>query len=193
MPPVYAQDDGACGFALAEEVARYHLLTWQEQLVAFLVHEEGLALPGLIDFGADDFALAVLVLVVEGVVLQLHDAACQCLAQLQDGAASELRHVNALADFFAYLIVVFYLLCFAQGYFLVLVGHFSVRHDDAVVVDFEVTLVGVDDDVVVLVGAVHLGDDAAEAFFEHTYQRRPVDVVLFLEVGENLNHVYRLF
>ena len=168
-------------------------MTAQQQLVAFLVHEQGLALPGLIDFGADDFAFAVLVLVVERVVLQFHDAAGQCLPELQDGAASELRHIYALAHFLAFLVVVLYLPCLAQRDFLVLVGYLAVRHDDAVVVDFKVTLVGIDDDVVVLVGTVHLGDDAAEAFLQDADQRGAVDVVLLLEVGENLNHVYRLF
>ena len=190
---LHAEDDGASGFAFAEEVARNHFLAWQEKLVAFLVHEECLALPCLIDFGTDDLALAFLIFIIEGVVLQLHDAAGKGLPELQDGTAAEFGHLDALADLFVHLIVVLYLLCLAQRDFLVGVGHFAVGHNDAVVVNLKVALVGIDDDVVVLVGAVHLGDNVAEAFLQHAHEGSAVDVVFLFEVGENLNHVLRHF
>ena len=190
---LYTGDDGTSGLTFTEEVARNLFLTGQQQLVALFVHKKSLAFPSLIDFGADDFTLAVLILVVEGVIFQLHDAAGECLAQLQNCATAEFGHINTLAHFLSYLVVVLYLLCLAQGDFLVWVIHFTIGHNDAVVVNLEVALVGIDNDVVVLIGAVHLGDDVAEAFLQHAHQRSAIDVVLLLEVGENLYHVYRLF
>ena len=184
-----AQDDGTSAFALTEEIAWNLFLAGKEQFVAFLVHEKRLAFPCLIHFCTDDFSLAVFVLIVQSVVLQLHDSAGKGLSELKDGTASELGHVDELADFFANLVVLVNLLCFTQRDFLVLVVHFAIGNNHTIVVDLEVALVGIDDDVVVLVCAMHLGNDVAEAFFQHAYQSGTVDVVLFFKVGEHFYHV----
>ena len=71
---VHACYYGACGLSLAEEVAGDLLALGQQQLVAFLVEQQHFLVPHLIDLGRDYVADHVLVLVVEGVVLELEDA-----------------------------------------------------------------------------------------------------------------------
>ena len=88
-----------------EEVAGDLLALGEVELVLLVVHEEGLALPRLVDFGADEFAHAVLVLVVERVVLEFEDFSGQCLSEGEDGAASEVGEVDFLCHVFAHLVV----------------------------------------------------------------------------------------
>ena len=97
-----------------------------------------------------------------------------------------------MAHFLAHFVVVFYLLSLAQGYFLVGVVHFAVGHNDTVVVDLEIAFVGIGDDVVVLIGAVCLGEDTAETFFQHADQCGAVNVVFLFEVGESLYQLGRI-
>ena len=73
------------------------------------------------------------------------------------------------------------------------VGDGAVFDDGAVAVDLEVALVGVDDDVVVLVASLCLGDDAAEALFEHAHQGGAVDVLGFLELCKGVDEFVVLF
>ena len=91
-----------------------------------------------------------------------------------------------LRHFLARLVVLVDFLCLGEGNLGVGVREFLVLHYLAVAVDFEVTLVGVDDDVVVLVAAIRLGDDGAEALLEHADERRTVNVFRFLEFLEHV-------
>ena len=102
---VHAVDDGADVVAFVEEVAGYLLAFGQVKLVVLVVHEQGLALPCLIDLGGDEFAHAVFVFVVEGVVFEFEDFAGQGLTECQDGASSELGEVDGLADLLAHFVV----------------------------------------------------------------------------------------
>ena len=55
--------------------------------------------------------------------------------------------------------------------------------------DFEVALVGVDDDVEVGVGAELFDEDSAECFFEDADHCGPVDVFEFFELCESINQI----
>ena len=190
---VHARDDGTRGFALTEEVAGDLLALGQQQLVAFLVEQQHFLVPYLVDLGRDDVAYHVLVLVVEGVVLQLEDARGEGLAQRQYGAAAELREVDGLRHVLAHFVVVGNLACLAQADLHVGVFDLVVLDDGAVAVDFEVALVGVYDDVVVLVRALHFGYDVAEALFEHAHERGAVDVLCLFELCEGVDESVGLF
>ena len=56
----------------------------------------------------------------------------------------------------------------------------------------EVALVGIDDDVKVLVTAEYLGYNVAEAFLKNAHQGGAVDVLGLLELLEGLNHARTL-
>ena len=143
-------------------------------------------MPDLINLGGDNLAHLFLILIVEGIVLQLQDLRSECLAQGEDGTTSELREVNGLGDVLADLVVISNLLCLAEANLHVGVGDLAVFHHGAVAIDFEVALVGVDNDVVVLVASLHLGDDTAEALLEHAHKGGAVDVLGFLELCESI-------
>ena len=186
---VHPQDDGTDGLALAVLVGRYLLRFGQDELVALVVDDEHLAFPHLIHFAAHHLSHTVFVLVVERVVFQFQNLGGQGLPKGKDGSASELLEVDHFAYFLAHLVVVFYLLGVGQAYLLVLVGHLAVFHDGAVAVDFQVALVGVHDDVEVLITAEYLGNHAAEALFEHAHERGAVNVLGFLELFERFDHI----
>ena len=77
-------------------VGGYLLSLGQVELVALIIHEQHLALPYLINLAADHLSDLVLILLIERVVLELENLRCQCLAEVQDGAAAELREVHLL-------------------------------------------------------------------------------------------------
>ena len=84
-------------------------------------------------------------------MLQFQDAAGQSLAQGQDRAATKRLEVHLLAYFLAHLVVFLNLSRVTQADFPLWVFHFTVLYLGAVVVDFEVTLVGIHDNVVFVI------------------------------------------
>ena len=138
------------------------------QLVALVIHQKHLALPHLVDLSADNGAHLVLILLVEGIVVELKDFRSQRLAQVEDGAASELGEVDVLTHFLTHLIVGLNLQSLRQRNLLVLILHLIIVDDDAVAVNLEVALVGVYNHVEVLVRAEQLGQHVAEALLQHT-------------------------
>ena len=185
---LYLLHDGTDGLALTV-VVRWNLLgLWQVKLVALVVDEQYLTLPHLVNLSADNLSHLVLVLLVQRVVLQFQNLRGQGLAQVQDGTATELLEVYFLRNLLAYLVVGFYLLCLCQADFLVLVLYLTVSHHNTVAVNLEVTLVGVYNHVVVLVRTEHLGNDVAEAFFQHAHQCGTINVLCFFKFLKGLNH-----
>ena len=184
---VHAVYDGLHRVAVVEKVARYLLVLRKQQFCAVLINQERLALPCLIDFGGHELALALLVLIEEGVVFEFEDFAGERLAKGKDGAATKVGKLDGLADFFAHFVVRVNLTGLAQGDFLVGVGDVAVFHHFAITVDFAVALVRVDDNIEVFVGTVDFRNDRPETFFEHAYQRRAVDVFRFLELCKCLD------
>ncbi len=125
-------------------------------------------------------------------MLQFEYLGCESLTQVEDGTTAEFAEVHLLAHFLAYLVVGLYLLCILQRDFLVLVLHLAIGYNDAVTVYLEVTLVGVDDHVKILVTAEYLGDHVTETLLQNTHQCGAVDVLGLLELLEGLNHARTL-
>ena len=121
-------------------------------------------------------------------MLQLQNLRCQRLAQVQNGTTAELLEVYLLRNLLANFVVGLNLLGFAQRNLLVFVFYFAVSHHDAVAVNLEVALVGVHDDVEVLVRAKHLGDDITETLLQHTHQCGAVNVFCLFKFLKGLNH-----
>ena len=121
-------------------------------------------------------------------MLQFQNLRSQCLAQVQDGAATELLEVHLLRHLFAHLVVRLYLLGLAQFNLLVLILHLTVRHHHAVTVNLKVTLVGVHDHVEVLIRAVDFRNHVSETLLKHTHQCRTVNVLGLFEFLKGLNH-----
>ncbi len=162
----------------------------QEQLVLLVVEQQCLAAPCLIDLAADELALELLELVVDGLLLQVEYLALEGLAQVEDGAAAEFLEEDFLGVLLAHLGVgVVVGAGVAEGDLEVGVGHLAVGHYGEVLENLHVALVGVENDVEVLVGAEHFGQHVAERLLQHTDHRGLVDVFQFLELGELLYHV----
>ena len=109
----------------------------------------------------------VLKLAINAVLLEVENLACQCLTQVQDGAAAKLGEVDEHGEVFAHFASGVFLEGVAESYFLVRVLHFAIGHHHEVLIDFAVALVGVDDYVEVLVAAEHLSYHTAERLFQY--------------------------
>ena len=185
-------DDGTHGLALTIHVTGDLLALGQDEFVVVIVDEEHLALPHLIDLSGHDLTDLVLVFVVKLIVLQLQHLAGQCLTQREDGTATELSEVDRLGHFLADLVVGLNLARVGEADLLVLVSHLTVGDYHTVAVNFKVTLVGVDDDVKVLVAAVDLCQHVAEAFLQHAHERGAVDVLGIFKLPEGVDHRHLL-
>ena len=120
-------------------------------------------------------------------MLKLEDFARQRLAQGEDGAAAEALKVHQLRHLLADFEVFFYLPSFGEGYLAIAVYEVFICHHLSAARDFEVALVGIDDDGVVFVAAKELGDDTAETFLKHTEECGLVNVLHLVELVEGFN------
>src|SRR5574344_24815 len=184
---------GTHGLTFVIIVSRYLLRLRQMQLVTLIIDEQHFALPHLIDLSTYHLSHSILIFLIERVMLQFQDFRSQCLTQVQDSAATELREVHFLTHFLTHFIVRFYLLSIFQADFLVIILHFAVCHNNTVTVYLEVTLVRIDDDVIVLIAAKHLSDHVAETFLQHAHQCSAVDVRSLFKFLEGLNHTWTYF
>ena len=158
------------------------------ELITFIIHQQHLALPDLVNLAADNLSHLILIFLIERIMLKLQDLRSQRLTQVQNSATAELLEVHLLTHFLAYLIVGLNLLGFAQRYLLVLILHLAVGYYYAVTVNLKVTLIRVDDHVKVLIRSINLGDDVAETLFQHAHQCSTVDVLGLFELLKGLNH-----
>src|SRR5690606_6822159 len=190
VPHLHLPHHGAHGVALLDEIALDLLVLGQDQLVALVVQHQRLTLPHLVHLASDDVAHALLVLVVEVVLLQFHDAALEVLLQRQDVAAAKVLDLHLLAHLFAHLEIGVDLPGLAQLDIQIVVLAHAVLHDHAVQPDLQVTLVRVDDDVHVGLFAKALLHHAAEDILQDAHQGHTVDVLEVLELAEGLDEVY---
>ena len=121
-------------------------------------------------------------------MLQLEDLRSQRLAQVQDGTTAKLGKIHFLRHLLAYFVVGLNLLSLTQLDLLILILHLTIGYHHAVTVNLKVTLVGVHNHVKILVGTKHLGDDIAEAFFQHTHQCGTIDILRLFKIVKGLNH-----
>ena len=119
---------------------------------------------------------------VDVLFLQFQNLRCESLPQVQYHAAAERRELHFVGYLFAHFGLVVYLACVADAYLCFRIGHIVVVHHKAVAVNLKVSLVGVDDDIVVGVRAVHLGYHIAERVLKDVHESLTVDVLEFLEL-----------
>ncbi len=183
-------NDGAHGFALAEEVAGYGLALGQEKLVFLVVEEQRFAAPCLVHFACHKLAFKLLELIVDGFLLQVEDTALECLAQVEDSAAAELLEYDFAGMLLANLCLgVVVGTRVGQRYLQVGVLHLSIGHDFEILENLHVALVGVENHVEVLVGAEHFCQHVSERLFEHANHCGLVDVLKFFELGKLFDHI----
>ena len=163
------------------------------ELVAVLVEEQHLAAPGLVDFAGEDFTHLLGVFLIDIGLLDIHNAALEILADVQDSTAAECGERELLGIGVADLVVVVtaVLADLFESHFGC--GILHLLDNLEVLVDFAGSLVDVYDDVEVVRGTVSLGDLGKEHVFEHAHHHRAVDVLLFLEVLEGINQSYFFF
>ena len=177
-------DDGLDRVALAVEVVGNLLGLGKDQLVLLVVEDEHLPLPDLIDFARHDLADLLRVLLVEAGLLQVEDARGEVLPQRQHRAAAERRELDLVGVFVADLVGRVDGLHLRHGDLHVGILHGAVLHDGPVAPDFEVALLGVDDDVEILVRFVLFLKRVAEDVLQYADHRRFVDVLQLFELGK---------
>ena len=139
----HALHDGTDGVALMIVVGGNLLALGKGELVVFVVYNENLAFPHLIDLAGDNLAHAVFILIIELVVLELQNLGSQSLTQVENGTAAEIGEFHGLGDFLAHLIVGFYLAGIGEADLRIVVLDIAVFHHSAVAIDFAVALVGI--------------------------------------------------
>ena len=125
-------------------------------------------------------------------MLELKNLRSESLAQVEDGAATELGKVDTLRHVFAHLVVGLYLACLLERHLLVLVLYLSVSHYHTVAVYLEVAFVRVYDNVEVLVASEYLCENVAEALLQNAYQSSAVDVLCLLKLLERVEHAHHV-
>ena len=128
------------------------------ELVAVLVQDEDLVLPGLVHLAGEDLAHLAGVLLEDIGLLDVHDPALQVLADVQDAAAAEGGEAELAGVGVADLVVVVTGLLGDLFHGDLRGGILDFLHHLEVLVDLAVALVHVDDHVEVVGAAVGLGE-----------------------------------
>ena len=165
---LHALDDGADGVVLLEALARDLLGLGHAELVAVLVEDEDLVLPGLVHLAGEDLAHLAGVLLEDIGLLDVHDPALQVLADVQDAAAAEGGEAELAGVGVADLVVVVTGLGGDLFHGDLRGGILDFLHHLEVLVDLAVALVHVDDHVEVVGAAVGLGELGEEHILQDT-------------------------
>ena len=185
VPHFHLFNDGADHFTLAEEVAPNHFVARQQQFFAgVVVDDQNFALQNLVHFaqndGADQFGVPLVLFVLR----QFHQARNERLTRRHDGAPPEVDEVQLFVALFADFVVFVDAEGFADADLFQFVGHLAVGNDGADAPEFQVALLGVHDDVEVLVRTVFFPNQGAENVLEDAHHRRTVHILDVLEFGK---------
>ena len=184
---VYASHNGTYSFTLAIEVRRNLFCLREKQFIAFIIEQEDFLLPNLINFGSDDSAYLIDILVIQTILFQFQDLGSQCLAKIQDSTTTELSENHLIGYFFTYFVRRINLTCFRQRNLSVIVFQLLIFHHHTVTIDFKIPLVRVYNHVVILIGAKHFRNHTTERFFEHTHHGSAVNVLSILKFRKCIN------
>ena len=180
---------GTNHLSLAVIIGRDLVLLRQVHLVAFLVQEEHLTLPHLIELAGNDLTDHLCVLEVEVLLLQLQDFRSQGLTQVENHTTTEGLHIDLIGKVLADFDLGVGLTCLAQRDLGLRICYIVILHYQTVTIDLQVTLVGVNDDIVVCVRAVHLCDHVTERILQHIDEGLFVNSFEVLELRKNVNQV----
>jgi len=95
--------------------------------------------------------------------------------------------MNLVCYVFTYFKVFVNLTGFGQGYLRIFILQRVIFYDGAVAPNFKVAFVGIDDNVVVFIGAEHFGQHVPERLFEYADHGRAVNVFQLLEFRKGIN------
>src|SRR5690606_28704524 len=175
-------DDGPEHVALPVAVL-VDLALLREHQLGLVVDDEDLLPAGLVDLPDDDLADELGVLPVDVLLLDVADLLAERLERRLHGAPPEVVDGDGLGHLVPDLVV----LVDGEGVALLDLGHgvleVVVLDDLADVDDLDVAVVGVEDDLEVVVGAVALLDHGAEDVLDDDLERVAVDVILARDLG----------
>src|SRR5690606_2173200 len=176
-------DDGPEHVALPVAVL-VDLALLREHQLGVVVDDEDLLPAGLVDLPDDDLADELGVLPVDVLLLDVADLLAEGLKRRLHGAPPEVVDGDGLGHLVAHLVVLVDL----ERVGLLDLGHgvleVVVLDDLADVDDLDVPVVGVEDDLEAVVGAVALLDHRAEDVLDDDLERIAVDVLLARDLGE---------
>ncbi len=187
---LHTLDDSLDRIALAIEVVGDLLRLGQREIVVVIVADQHLALPHLIDLAGDDLAHLLRILLEECGLFQIEDARCQILTQRQHGATAELGHVDLVGILVAHLVGGVDRLDLRHRNLGVGVLDRPVLDDGTVAPDLQIALLGVDDDVEILVALELLLQSVTEDILQNTDQRSIVDALQLLELSEIADKIH---
>ena len=102
---LYLLDDSTNGLTLVIVVGRNLLCLRQVQFITLIIDEQHLTLPHLVNLSRNYLSDLVLILIIQGVVLQFQNLRSQSLTQVQNGTTAKLLEVHLLRNFLANLVV----------------------------------------------------------------------------------------
>ena len=177
-------DDRLNRVALAVVVVRDLLGLGQQEFVLLVVEDEHLLFPNLVDLARDEFADLLRVFAVKVGLFELQNARGEVLAQRQHRAAAERGELHLVGVFVADFVGGVDRLDLRDCDLHVGVLDGAVLDDRAVAPDLEVALLGVDDDVEVLVRFELFLQGVAEDVLQHADHGLLVDVLQLFELGK---------
>ena len=176
--------------SLAEEIGGYLLRLGQNKLVVFIVEEQQLFLPYLVNLTRYNLTDLLLVLVVQIVLFQFQNFGCQCLTEIEYGTPAEMFKLYLVGHLFAHFKIRVNLQCLRKGDLQVGILQFIIFHNGAVTPYFKIPLVGVDDDIIIFISTAGFRYHVAERLFQHADKRCFVDIFQLVEFGKCIYETY---
>ena len=125
---------------------------------------------------------------IKTVFLQFKYLRGQSLTQVQDRTATEIREMHLIGNLFTHLAVRINRTCLRQGQLQIRILQFVISHDLTVSPDLEISLLRIDNHIVILIRTKHLGDHVTERVFQNVDHRLFVDILQFLELSKRIDH-----
>ena len=141
-------------FSLAEEIGRDLFSLWQYQFIVLIIEQQQLFFPNLVHLSRDDLSHLLLVLVVKVVFLQLQYLGGQRLTKIEYGATAKMLKRNLIGHLFSHFKIGVDFQCLREGNLQIGIFQLIIFHDGTVAPYLKVSLVGVDNDIIVFVRAV---------------------------------------
>ena len=173
-------------FSFTVEVARYLFGFGQQQFIAFIIEEQHLLFPNLVNLCIDNGTYLINIFIINTVFFQFQDLGSQSLAQVQDSTTAKLRKVHFVRHFLSHFIRSINFLGFAQRNLQVRIFKVFICHYFAITPYFEVTLIRVHDYVVILISTEHLCNHTAKRLFEYAYHSGSINILQFFKFRKGI-------
>src|SRR5690606_12257268 len=141
----------------------------KDKLISFSIHQKGLSSKNLVDLRSDDLAYQIFILLEEQIFFQILDPLDKGLPRHHHCPATKIHQFNPLINLFPDFKIRLYLTCFTETDLVVIPDVFRlVIYNLPDAYDLQIALIGIDDDIKVLIGFIFLTNHCPKHVFQDT-------------------------